>query len=89
MFSCRLLKDGYNSVYISKYICYRHSTRNRLIRRVASHNDRLDLMTNAAFISYSVQDEVIFIICGIISVYLPYDIVFDIVYLHTQGRQKV
>ena len=78
------LKDGFNLVYISTNLYSRHSTRNS---RVVSHNDRLYFMTNATFISYSVQDVVIFIICGIISVYLPSELLFDIVHFHTTFKQ--
>ena len=49
----------------------------------ASHNNRLDLMTNVALISSLSRIIVNFNICSIISIYLASNLVFDVIHLHT------
>ena len=77
------LEELINLVYFNfKRMSSKYLGVNTWMGRFASHSDRLNLMTNVTLISYSVQDKVISLFCGIISVCLPSNLVFDLVHLH-------
>lgn len=58
------------------------NTRNIWICKVASHSDRLDLMTDETLITFSsIQNKINFSICKVISVYLASNLVLDFIHL--------